>query len=135
MSETVADQLARKVKRKAPSKQVRLKLVYVDFWSAVKFSFVASLCWAIVLIVATLLVYAVLSLSGVLGQVDALLGDVVGKDFDLGSLIGLPQVIAFAIVVGLLNTIVGTALGAIGALIYNLLVRALGGFQLGFTSN
>ena len=41
----------------------------------------------------------------------------------------------FAVVVGVLNMIVGTAFGAVGALIYNLLVRVLGGFQLGFTSN
>jgi len=44
-------------------------------------------------------------------------------------------VFGFAVVVGILNIIVGTALGAIASLIYNLLVRVLGGFQLGFTSN
>ena len=36
MSNTVADKLAKKTRKKAPSKQVRLKLVYIDFWSAVK---------------------------------------------------------------------------------------------------
>ena len=135
MSNTVADKLAKKTRKKAPTKQVRLKLVYIDFWSAVKFSFLVSICLAIVSIVATLLIYTVLMQTGVFGRVDALFMDIVGEDNSLTKFLGVGQVLGFAVVVGILNTIVGTVLGAIGALIYNLLVRVLGGFQLGFTSN
>jgi ABC-type antimicrobial peptide transport system permease subunit len=73
--------------------------------------------------------------TGVFAQVDALFMDIVGEDNSLMKVIGFPQVFGFAVVVGILNTIVGTALGAIASLVYNLLVRVLGGFQLGFTSN
>lgn len=135
MSNTVADKLAKKTRKKAPAKQVRLKLVYIDFWSAVKFSFLVSICLAVVGIVSTILIYTVLTQTGVFGQVDALFMDIVGEDKSLMKIIGFPQVLGFSVVVGILNTIVGTALGAVGALVYNLLVRVLGGFQLGFTSN
>ena len=135
MSSTVADKLAKKTRKKAPSKQVRLKLVYVDFWSAVKFSFLVSVCMAIVSVVATILIYTVLMQTGVFNSVDAVFMDIVGGDKSLMKLIGFEQVLGFAVVVAVLNTMVGTALGAVGALIYNLLVRVLGGFQLGFTSN
>lgn len=135
MSNTVADKLAKKTRKKAPAKQVRLKLVYIDFWSAVKFSFLVSLCMAIVGVVATVLLYTVLLSTGVLSDLDQLLMDIVGGDESLMSIIGFPQVFGFAVVVGILNIIVGTALGAISALVYNLMVRVLGGFQLGFTSN
>ncbi|GAA2835848.1 transmembrane protein DUF3566 [Leucobacter komagatae] len=135
MSNTVADRLAKKTRKKAPAKQVRLKLVYVDFWSAVKFSFLVSICLAIVGIVTAILVYVVLQTTGVFGRVDALFMDIVGEDNSLMKFIGFPQVAFFSVVVGVLNTIVGTALGAIGSLVYNLLVRVLGGFQLGFSSN
>lgn len=135
MSNTVADKLAKKTRKKAPAKQVRLKLVYIDFWSSVKFSFLVSICLAIVGFVATVLIYTVLMQTGVLGQVDQLFMDIVGEDNSLMNIIGFPQVAGFAVVVAVLNTIVGTALGAIGSLVYNLLVRVLGGFQLGFTSN
>lgn len=135
MSNTVADKLARKSRKKAPAKQVRLKLVYVDFWSAVKFSFMVSLCWAIVMIVATFFVYLVLLQTGVLDKLNEVFVDVVGGDINLTSFLGLPQVLGFSVIVGVLNTIVGTALGAIAALVYNLIVRVLGGFQLGFSSN
>ncbi|QBE48939.1 DUF3566 domain-containing protein [Leucobacter triazinivorans] len=135
MSNTVADKLAKKTRKKAPAKQVRLKLVYIDFWSAVKFSFLVSICFAIVSVVSTVLIYTVLTQTGVFAQVDTLFMDIVGEDNSLMKLIGFPQVFGFAVVVGILNTIVGTALGAVGSLVYNLLVRVLGGFQLGFTSN
>mgnify|MGYP003397039744 len=135
MSNTVADKLAKKTRKKAPSKQVRLKLVYIDFWSAVKFSFLVSICLAIVGVVATILIYTVLMQTGVFSSVDAVFMDIVGEENSLMKIIGFPQVLGFAVVVAILNTIVGTALGAVGALVYNLLVRVLGGFQLGFTSN
>lgn len=135
MSNTVADKLARKTRKKAPSKQVRLKLVYIDFWSAVKFSFLVSICLAIVGVVSAMLIYTVLVSTGVLDNVNNIFMDIVGEENNLMNIIGFSQVMGFSVVIGILNIIVGTALGAVGALIYNLLVRVLGGFQMGFTSN
>lgn len=135
MSNTVADKLAKKTRKKAPSKQVRLKLVYIDFWSAVKFSFLVSMCLAIVSVVSTVLIYTVLLQTGVLAKVNELFMDIVGEENSLMTILGFPQVFGFSVVVGILNIIVGTALGAVASLVYNLLVRMLGGFQLGFTSN
>lgn len=136
MTNTVADKLAQKTRKKAPSKQVRLRLVYVDFWSAVKFSFLLSLCMAVVNAVATVLVYAVLVQTGALAKIDALFMDVVGNDeISLMNFLGYPQVIAFAVTVSVLGLIVGTVMGAIASVIYNLLVRVFGGFHFGFSGN
>lgn len=136
MTNTVADKLASKSRKRTSQKQVRLKLVYIDFWSAVKFSFLVSLCLAVVNAVATILVYAVLNQTGALEKIDQLFMDVVGGDeTSLMSFIGYPQVIGFAITVSILGLIVGTVMGAIAAVVYNLLVRVFGGFQLGFTGN
>ena len=135
MSNTVADKLAKKTRKRTPTKQVRLKLVYIDFWSSVKFSFLVSLCAVVVGVVATLLIYTVLLSTGVLAKLNELMMDIVGDQINLLELLNYGTVFTFAVVVGVLNMIVGTAFGAVGALIYNLLVRVLGGFQLGFTSN
>ncbi|MBC9943470.1 DUF3566 domain-containing protein [Leucobacter sp. cx-328] len=135
MSNTVADKLANKSRKKAPTKQVRLKLVYVDFWSAVKFSFLVSVCLAVVSIVATILVYFVLVQTGVLDQINQLFMDITGGEYSLLNILGFAQVFGFSVIVGVLNVVVGTVLGAIAALLYNLIVRVVGGFQLGFTSN
>lgn len=135
MSSSVADRLAKKTRRKAPAKQVRLKLVFIDFWSAVKFSFLVSVCLAIVGVVSSLLIYTVLLSTQVLAKIDELVMDIVGDGQSLIGMIGFPQVLGFSVVVGILNIIVGTAIGAVAALVYNLLVRVVGGFQLGFTSS
>lgn len=135
MSNTVADKLAKKTRKKAPARQVRLKLVYIDFWSSVKFSFLVSLCAAVVGVVAMLLVYTVLLSTGVLAKMNELTMDIVGDQVSLLEIFSFGTVFTFSVIVGILNIIVGTAFGAVGALVYNLLVRVLGGFQLGFTSN
>ncbi|MDO4241512.1 MAG: DUF3566 domain-containing protein [Microbacteriaceae bacterium] len=135
MNNQVAEQLARKTRKRTPVKQVRLKLVHLDIWAAAKFSFMLSLCGAIVTFVGTVLVYIVLLQTGVFNQLNELFGQVVGGDFNLTNIIGLPQVVLFAFVVGILNTIIGTAIGTIIAIIYNLLARVLGGFPLGFTNS
>ena len=76
-----------------------------------------------------------MSAFGVLAKLNELMMDIVGDQINLLELLNYGTVFTFAVVVGVLNMIVGTAFGAVGALIYNLLVRVLGGFQLGFTSN
>lgn len=135
MSSTVAEKLARKSAKSPAAKQVRLKLVYIDFWSAVKLSFLLGLSLAIVTIVVVYLVYTVLAQTGVFTQINGLVQDVAGAQaFDLNTVIALPQVMGFAIVVAVLNTIVATALGAIIALLYNLSVKITGGLLVGFTN-
>ena len=133
---SVAEKLQRKEHRSSTSKQVRLKLVYIDFWSVVKFSFLIWLCLGIVLIVATALVWVVLNSTDVFGQVDALLRDVLGNDnFSVTDSFGFGQVLLFSFVVAILNTVTGTILGALAALLYNLSVRFTGGILVGFQNN
>ena len=106
----LGDKFAKKTARVASTKQVRLKLVYIDFWS-------------------------VLNQTGVFDSVDTLLQDIAGAgNFDLFDFASLPQVMGFSVVVAVLNVIVITALGAIWAALYNLAVRITGGVMLGFTN-
>lgn len=118
------------------AKQVRLKLVYIDFWSTVKLSFLAGICLAIIAIVGTFLVWTVLDRTGIFDQVNSLFKDISGAGgSDLKSILGLGQVMGFSLVVGILDIIVITALGAVFALLYNLSVKITGGLLVGFTNN
>jgi hypothetical protein len=133
---TVAEKLQRKSQRQTPTKQVRLKLVYIDFWSAVKLSFLVAACGAVLLLVATFFVWIVLNSLGVIEQVDSVFSDIVGEDAtSLASVLSLGQVMFFTTIVALLNIVGGTAIGAISALLYNLSVRLTGGLLVGFTNN
>ncbi|GAA4490076.1 DUF3566 domain-containing protein [Microbacterium panaciterrae] len=132
---TVADKLAKKSSRKTSSKQVRLRLVYIDFWSAVKLSFLGAIAIAIVTLVSFLLIYLVMSATGLIVKADEFVGGFTDGAFKLSSIVGLPQVLAFGSVVAILNLIVFTVLGAVIAGIYNLAVKVTGGLLVGFTSN
>ncbi len=132
---TVADKLAKKSTRKTGGKQVRLRLVYIDFWSAVKLSFLGAVALAIVTMVSFFLIFMVLQATGVLTQASEILDSVSDGAVDLEGLIGLPQVMAFGAVVSILNLIVFTVLGAVIAGIYNLAVKVTGGLLVGFMSN
>lgn len=132
---TVADKLAKKSTRKTSGKQVRLRLVYVDFWSAVKLSFLGAVALAIVTMVSFFLIFMVLQATQVLAQASDFLDTITDGAINLQSLIGLPQVMAFGAVVSILNLIVFTVLGAVVAGIYNLAVKVTGGLLVGFMSN
>lgn len=133
---SVAERLQRKSQRSVATKQVRLKLVYVDFWSAVKLSFLVAVSLGIVLLVVTILIYIVLASTGIFGTLDGLLRDILNdSSFSIASTFSLVQVTLFAFVVAIINVVVGTALGAITAMLYNFSVRLTGGLLVGFTNN
>jgi ABC-type Fe3+ transport system permease subunit len=137
MSSSVAEKLAKKSSRRpASSKQVRLKLVYIDFWSTVKLSFLAGICLAIIAIVGTFLIWTVLDRTGIFDQVNSLVKDISGAGGgDLRAVLGLGQVMGFSLIVAILDIVVVTALGAVFALLYNLSVKITGGLLVGFTNN
>ena len=132
---TVADKLAKKSTHRTSAKQVRLRLVYIDFWSAVKLSFLAAIAIAIVTVVAFVMVYLVVSTTGLIGKADEFLGGFSDGSFLLSQFVSFPQVLAFSAIVAILNLIVVTVLGAVLAGIYNLAVKVTGGLLVGFTSN
>lgn len=132
---TVADKLAKKSSHKTSAKQVRLRLVYIDFWSALKLSFLAAVAIAIVTVVSFFLIYMVVQTTGLIGQVDEFVQSFSDGGISIAQFLGLPQVMAFAAVIAILNLIVVTVMGAVIAGIYNLAVKVTGGLLVGFTSN
>ena len=133
---SVAEKLQRKSQRQTTVKQVRLKLVYIDFWSSVKFSFLVAASWGVVLVVASMLVWVVLNSTGIFGDLDRIFRDILSdENFSVASSFSLGQVAAFSFVVATLNVLIGTALGAIASMLYNFSVRLTGGILVGFTNN
>ena len=132
---TVADKLAKKSSSKTTAKQVRLRLVYIDFWSAVKLSFLAAVALAVVKVVSFFLIYLVVSTTGLIAKADEFFQSFSDGSLSLSQFVGLPQVMAFAAVIAILNLVVVTVLGAVVAGIYNLAVKVTGGLLVGFTSN
>lgn len=130
---SVAEKLQRKAPRKVNTKQVRLKLVYLDFWSVVKLSFLTFICLGIMQVVFAVLVWVVLNTTGIFGDLDNAMRQILGDEtFSVTTVFSLTQVALFAVIVAVLNIVVGTALGAIFAALYNLSARVTGGLLVGF---
>ncbi|GAB3040580.1 hypothetical protein GCM10027052_22240 [Parafrigoribacterium mesophilum] len=133
---SVAEKLQRKSQRAVQTKQVRLKLVYIDFWSVVKLAFLVTVCLGIVMIVATFLVWMFLDSTSIFDKINSLLQSILDEPgFDVMSSFSLVKVMLFTSIVALLNVVVGTVLGALVAVLYNFTVRITGGVLVGFTNN
>lgn len=116
-------------------KQVRLTLVFVDFWSVLKISFLIGLAQVIIVVIATFLLYLVFVQTGIFDRANTVVGQVVGgSGFDVRSIVSMGQAVAFAAIAGILNMVVITILGAVSAAIYNAIARIVGGVKVGFQS-
>lgn len=113
---------------------VRLRLVYVDWVSTMKISFLVGIVQAVVIVVATAILHVILVQTGLFSAANAIIGSVVGgSGFDVNNVLSFGQTVAWAAVIGVLNMIVITVLGSIGAIIYNVIAKMTGGIKVGFT--
>ena len=132
---TVADKLAKKSTRKSGGKQVRLRLVHIDFWSAMKVSAILGLVLGIVQVVVVFVMWTLLQVVGLFDKIDEVLRDILADpEFAITSILSLPQVMMFTLLVAVLNFVVITVMGAVIAVLYNLSVRITGGLQVGFAN-
>ena len=142
MSNALAQKLKDKLPKSEPkaprgpeAKQVRLKLVYIDFMSALKMSFLLGLAQFIVVVVGTLLLYLVFVQTGIFTTANNVAGEVLGNNsFDINSIASLGKTVGAAAAVGVVNLIVITVMGAICAVLYNAAAKITGGLSIGFTN-
>ena len=132
--------LAKAKRNIPPVKQVKLKLVHIDFWSAVKAGLLVTVATGIATIVGFFLVWLLVSQTGLFGSLSTLVNSVVGgasttEGVDVAQTLSLPRVMSFAFTVALFNIVLGAALVGISALIFNVIGRLTGGISIGFTNN
>lgn len=120
----------------ATAKQVRLNLVYVDLWSAVKVSSLVSMAISISVFLTVILTWLLLSAVGVVGALEGVIGDILGEGGGgILALLEFGQVLLLAFVGALINLVSLTVLGSLSALLYNAIARLTGGLTVGFTNN
>ncbi|QCR18035.1 DUF3566 domain-containing protein [Agrococcus sp. SGAir0287] len=131
---SIAERLQGKGPKRSGGKQVRLRLVWIDFWSALKLSAIVGVIAGIVLLVVSFVLWSLLNLLGLFGRIDETLSDILGESFTVMDYLSLPQVLLFTVIVALLNFVVITVLGAVFATLYNLSVRFTGGLLVGYAN-
>ncbi len=119
----------------ATAKQVRLNLVYIDLWSAVKVSAMVAVAISVAVFLTVILSWLLLSAVGVIGALEGVIGDILGDGGGgVLALLEFGQVLLLAFVGALINIVSLTVLGSVGAVLYNAIARYTGGLTVGFTN-
>ena len=134
MSETGSSRSAARSSVPA-AKQVRLNLVYVDLWAAVKVSALVSTAVSISVFLMVLLSWTLLSAVGVIGALEGIVGDILGEGGGaILALLSFGQVALLGFVGALINFVSLTVLGSLSAILYNVIAKLTGGLTVGFTN-
>jgi Transmembrane domain of unknown function (DUF3566) len=140
-AKTPADQAAEPARGK-PSKrsakrqarQAHLTVARVEPWSVMKFSFVVSLVAFVILFVAVSVIYGALSALGVFESLQRVVQSVTSSQDSAGvnaaKWFTASKVLGYTGLLGSLNIVLITAMATIGAVVYNLTSRLIGGVEV-----
>lgn len=119
--------------RRGP-RRVRLTLARLDPFSVMKLSFLAAIAIGIATVVAVILLWNLVEAIGLWSQIDQL-----GRDLNGGEPLPFMEFFTFSkmtsygTIVAVVNVVIITALGTLGAFLYNLVAALLGGLKMTFT--
>ncbi len=120
--------------RSRGTRKARLRLVHLDPWSVMKTSFLLSIAFGIVTVVAVAVVWSVLGAAGVWDSINQTVSDVVGGDsaqnFDVQNYVGTSRVLGFTMIVAVVDVVLVTAISTLAAFLYNLAAALLGGVEV-----
>jgi hypothetical protein len=116
------------------ARQAHLTIARVEPWSVTKFSFMVSLVAFAILFVAVSVLYATLSALGVFTSLQHVVQSVTSSQDSNGvnaaTWFTASRVLSWTALLGAANIVLITAMSTIGAVIYNLTSRLIGGVEV-----
>ena len=123
-----------KSKSKRSARQAHLTIARVEPWSVMKFSFVVSVVAFVILFVAVSVLYGVLSGLGVFDSLQRVVASVTSSQSSAGvnarAWFSASKILGYTALLGSLNIVLITAMSTIGAVVYNLTSRLVGGVEV-----
>jgi hypothetical protein len=123
-----------KASLKRSSRQAHLTIARVEPWSVMKFSFVVSLVAFVILFVAVSVIYGTLSALGVFTSLQHVVQSVTSSQDSSGvnaaKWFTASRILSYTALLGALNIVLITAMSTIGAVVYNLTSRLIGGVEV-----
>jgi Transmembrane domain of unknown function (DUF3566) len=117
-----------------PARQAHLTVARVEPWSVTKFSFVVSLVAFVILFVAVSVLYETLSALGVFESLQRVVSSVTSSQASTGvnaaKWFSASKVLSITALLGGFNIVLITAMSTIGAVVYNLTSRLVGGVEV-----
>jgi Transmembrane domain of unknown function (DUF3566) len=120
--------------KRTTARQAHLTVARVEPWSVMKFSFVVSLVAFVVLFVAVSVLYGALAGLGVFDSLQRVVSSVTSSQGSAGvnakAWFSASRVLGYTALLGSLNIVLITAMSTIGAVVYNLTSRLVGGVEV-----
>jgi hypothetical protein len=115
-------------------RRARLRLTRIDPWSVMKTSFLLSVAFGVVAVVAVFIVWSVLGAAGVWDSINGMVRDVIGGEdttnFEVEDYLGLSRVMGFTMLISVIDVVLITAIATLGAFLYNMAAALLGGIEV-----
>jgi hypothetical protein len=102
----------------------------IDPWSTLKVSLILSVALFFVWMIAVAFLYLVLGGMGVWSKLNSNVGDLLTNTSGSGELVSSGTIFGGAVLIGLVNIVLLTAMATIGAFIYNLTTDLIGGIEV-----
>jgi len=116
------------------ARQAHLTIARIEPWSVMKFSFVVSLIAFVILFVAVSVLYSTLSALGVFTSLQHVVQSVTSSQDSSGvnaaKWFTASRILGYTAILGAFNIVLITAMATIGAVIYNLTSRLIGGVEV-----
>ncbi|AJT42251.1 DUF3566 domain-containing protein [Psychromicrobium lacuslunae] len=123
---------------KGKVRRARLQVSRLDPWSVLKMAFLLSVALGIITVVAAIVLWGVLDLTGVFDRVNSLLQDFQGSEggkVDIKSFASLGLVASYAVILAVVNVVLLTALSMLAAVLYNISATLVGGIGVTLTDD
>lgn len=115
-------------------RRARLRLTRIDPWSVMKTSFLLSIAFAVVTVVAVAMVWQVLGAAGVWESINSTIQESIGGEdvagFRIEDYVGTSRVLGFTMLVAAVDVVLLTAAATLSAFLYNMAAALLGGVEL-----
>jgi len=128
------DQKSGQPPRTRTTRRARLRLLRVDPWSVTKVSFMLSIAFGIMCVVAVFLLFSIMDAANLWDNINETIQGVLNQDsddaFDINDYVGMDRVMAITMLIAAIDVVLITALATLGAFIYNMAAALLGGLEV-----
>lgn len=111
------------------ARRMNLSVTRVDPWSVTKITFMLSIAGAIIQLVAVALIWFIMNAAGLFDAVNNL-GTQLSSSFNITDMISLPRVLGAVTILSVFEIVIICVLAAIGAFLYNVSSRLVGGVHV-----
>lgn len=107
-----------------------MQIRHIDPWSTLKVSLLLSVAMFFVWMISVAILYLVLGGMGVWSKLNSNVGDLLDSAGGAGELVSAGSIFGGALLIGLVNIVLLSALATVGAFVYNLSTDIVGGIEV-----